>query len=160
MNKKLFTFSVLSVLFTLLLFNACKKDEASLPLEPISLISPDTAIVRRFPGDSLPLEIQFTTDRPINWVKGMYDIDSTNVSGYVATYPDTLFFVRLDTLDPRVNLYTYKGAYFVPDTLDPYNTIRFKISFNAGSTTFIGQGQQNYPAGIVTSTKEFRIDVR
>ena len=78
--------------------------------------------------------------------------------GYVATYPDTLFLVPLDAIDPRVNLYTYSGSYHVPDSLNSYDVIRFRVSFDAGSNTFTTG--QNYPAGKVSSVKEFRIDVK
>jgi hypothetical protein len=156
MNKKILAAVILlGILSTI---SSCEKDVSNEPLEPISFVKPDSSIVRKFPADSLDLEIKFTTDRPINWVKGMYDIDSLGQSGYVASYPDTVFFVKLDTLEPRVNLYTYKGTYHVPDTLNPYDVIRFRVSFEAGKTTFTTG--QNYPAGIVGAAKEFRIDVR
>jgi hypothetical protein len=158
MNKKILAGVSLLSIVLFLCVHSCKKDTQNEPLEPISFIHPDSSIVRKFPGDSLALEIKFTTDRPINWVKGMYDIDSLNQSGYVATYPDTAFFVKLDSLDPRVNLYTYTNTYHVPDSLNPYDVIRFRISFEAGKTTFITG--QNYPAGLVGAAKEFRIDVK
>ncbi|MCS6934578.1 MAG: hypothetical protein NZM35_05445 [Chitinophagales bacterium] len=156
MSRSLFIFAVVFVSLMSYL-SGCKKEEPELPLEPIALIKPDTTIVRLFPGDSLPVEIQFTTDRPLNWVKCLYDIDSVSGS-YTPTYPDTFFFVKLDTLDPRINRYTWSGQYRVPDTLDPYDVIRFRISFEAGKNSFTTG--QNYPAGIVSATKEFRIDVR
>jgi hypothetical protein len=158
MKKQFIAFAGVVALAFVLVLNSCKKDETTLPLEPITLVQPDSSIIRQFPGDVMPFEIQFTTDRPINWIKCMYDTDTTHMAGYVATYPDTLFFVKLDTTDPRVNLYTYSGSYFVPDTLDPYDVVRFKVSFEAGKSTFTTG--QNYPAGIVGFSKEFRIDVR
>lgn len=160
MNKKLLTFFAFAALVALVTITACKKDETPAPTEPIQLVTPDSSIVRQFPDDVMDYEFNFTTDRPLNWVKGMYDYDTTGIDGHVATYPDTLFFVKLDTLDPRVNLYNYKGSFTIPGDLyiSPYDVIRFKISFEAGSTTF-KQGQ-NYPAGIVTANKEFRVDIR
>ena len=157
MNKKLLIVAILSI-GIISFIDSCKKEVASEPLEPISFVQPDSSISRIFAGDDQALEIKFTTDRPINWVKGMYDIDSLNPVGYIATYPDTLFFQKLDTLNPRVNLYTYTGSYHVPDSLNPYDVIRFKISFEAGTTTFTTG--QNFPAGKVGATKEFRVDVR
>lgn len=157
MKKKHLIFLTLLLTSALLVINSCKKEEDGEPLEPISIVLPDTAIVRLFPGDSLPIQIKFTTDRPINWIKGMYDIDSVD-GAYTATYPDTLFFQKLDTLNPRVNLYEWSGIYFVPDTLNPYDVVRFRVSFEAGKSTFTTG--QNYPAGIVGASKEFRIDVR
>ncbi|MCW5908678.1 MAG: hypothetical protein KIS94_12520 [Chitinophagales bacterium] len=158
MKKILFIVSASALVLSVLFIESCKKDDPKLPLEPITLVKPDTAIIRQFPGDVLPIELTFTTDRPINWINCMYDIDSTHTTGYVATYPDTLFFVKLDTLDPRVNIYTYTTSYYVPDTLNPYDVVRFKVSFEAGKSTFTTG--QNYPAGIVGFSKEFRIDVR
>ena len=159
MKNKLFLLGATALLLCLVAINACKKDDEGLPLEPIYLVSPDSAIVRMFAGDSLPLEIVFTTDRPINWVKGLIDIDTVpDSTNYIATYADTAFFVALDTLDPRVNRYTYKGTYFIPDTLQPVDIVRFRILYEAGSSTF--QVGQNYPQGKVSATKEFRIDVR
>lgn len=158
MRKKELLVIGVSVMLALAFVNGCKKDTTSEPLEPISLISPDSSITRAFPGDVVPVEIKFTTDRPINWIKGMYDIDSTNSASYVATYSDTLFFQKLDTLNPRVNLYTYTGSYLIPDSLDPYDIVRFKVTFEAGSSTFVTG--QNYPAGKVTAAKEFKINIR
>jgi hypothetical protein len=159
MNKKILAFSTFLFSAMVIAFmSSCNKDGVTEPLEPISFIQPDSSIERLFPGDSQAFEIKFTTDRPINWIKGMCDIDSLNQAGYVATYPDTAFFVKLDTLDPRVNLYTYTGTYHVPDSLNPYDVIRFRVSFEAGKTTFTTG--QNYPAGIVGAAKEFRIDLR
>lgn len=158
MKNRILFLAVVATGVSVLLFNGCKKKEESAPLEPISLVHPDTAITRLFAGDQLPIEVKFTTDRPINYILGKYDIDSLQTVGYTATYPDTLFFQRLDTLDPRVNRYTYTGTYTSPDTLRPFDVIRFKISFEAGSSTFTTG--QNYPAGKAYFTKEFRIDVR
>lgn len=155
--KSIILFSATSLLAIACVLNGCKKETTELPLEPIALIKPDTTAVRLFPGDNLPIEIEFTTDRPINWVKGMTDIDSVT-GAYTATYPDTFFLVKLDTVDPRVNRYTWTGTYHVPDTLDPFDVVRFRISFEAGKSSF--STGQNYPAGIVGATKEFRIDVR
>ncbi len=159
-NKKVSVFTVLVFFGIIFFISGCAKDEESAPLEPISLVKPEFAVVSLFPGENLPLEIKFTTDRPINWIKGMFDIDSFGLPGHVPVYADTLFFQRLDSLDPRVNLYTYTGSYHVYDSLMPFDVIRFKISFEAGSPTFTSGGTQNYPAGVVSFSKEFRIDVR
>lgn len=158
MKKKFLITGLVIAVVTFGIISGCKKTETSEPLEPISLVLPDTSIIRQFPGDVMPIEIKFTTDRPINWVKGLYDIDTTNSTTHIASYPDTLFFLKLDTLNPRVNLYTYSGSYTVVDTLDPFDVVRFRVSFEAGSTTFTTG--QNYPAGKVGATKEFKILVR
>ena len=158
MNKKFLVVAVLLSLGTALSITGCKKETASEPLEPIYLVHPDSSISHPFPGDNVPIEIKFTTDRPINWVKGMYDLDTLLTTGYTPSYPDTLFFVKLDTVVPLVNLYTYTGTYHVPDSLNPYDVIRFKISFEAGKSTFTTG--QNYPAGKVSASKEFKLDLR
>lgn len=155
-NKTLFSFLLAFVFMSAIV--SCSEDDAVLPNEPISVVMPDSSISRFEPGDVVPIEIKFTTDRPINWAKGMYDIDSLGNAGYVATYPDTLFFVKLDTIEPLVNLYTYSGQYTVPDSIALFSTIRFKVSFEAGKNSFTTG--QNYPAGKVSSSKEFRIDIR
>jgi len=158
-KRKLFAGLAMIAFVAITLISSCKKDNNSQPLEPISLVSPDTPIARYFGGDSFPVTIKFTTDRPINWVLGMSDIDSLiDSTNYVATYPDTLFHISLTALSPRQNLYTYTGMYHVPVALLPFSVIRFKVSFQAGSTTF--ETGQNYPRGIVSDYKEFKVNVR
>lgn len=158
MKNRILFFSVVAMALGACLVNSCTKTTTGEPLEPISIVNPDSSIVFRFPSDSVPMEFKFTTDRPINWILGKYDIDSVQTAGYVPTYPDTLFFQKLDTVTPRVNRYDYKVTYFVPDTLRPFDHIRFKVSFEAGTATFTTG--QNYPAGKVGASKEFRVDVR
>ena len=156
--KKLFFAITLVSLIAVSIISSCKKETTSEPLEPISIVLPDSSITFYFPSDSVPMNFKFTTDRPINWILGKYDIDSVQTAGYVATYPDTLFFKDLTLETPRVNRYDYSVTYFVPDTLRPFDHIRFKVSFEAGSSTFTTG--QNYPAGKVGASKEFRVDVR
>lgn len=158
MKNKVLFFALAVIATGILLVNSCTKPTDGEPLEPISIILPDSSITYYFPSDSVPMQFKFTTDRPINWILGKYDLDTTRTAGYTATYPDTLFFVKLDTLEPRVNRYDYSVTYFVPDTLRPFDHIRFKVSFEAGKSTFTTG--QNYPAGKVGSSKEFRVDVR
>jgi hypothetical protein len=147
------------VVITLLSINSCKTESNPQPLEPISLVSPDTPISRYFGGDSFPVIIKFTTDRPINWIMGLTDVDTLiDSTNYTPTYEDTLFRKDLTTLSPRQNLYTYTGHYHVADSLLPFSVIRFKVSFNAGSSTF--ETGQNYPQGIVSYSKEFKVNVR
>lgn len=158
MKNKVLFFALALVATGVLLVNSCTKETTGEPLEPITIMLPDSTITYYFPSDSVPMKFKFTTDRPINWILGKYDLDTTRTNGYQATYPDTLFFQKLDTLDPRVNRYEYAVTYFVPDTLRPFDHIRFRVSFEAGKSTFTTG--QNYPAGKVSSSKEFRVDVR
>lgn len=158
MKKKFLFLTVISFAIAAFLITGCKKETASDALEPITILLPDTAISFYFPDDSVPMSFKFTTDRPINWIMGKYDIDSTGAAGYTATYPDTLFFEDLSGLSPRVNRHDYTATYYVPSNLMPFDHVRFKISFEAGSSTFTTG--QNYPAGKVGASKEFRVDVR
>ncbi len=158
MSRKFLVAGLLVVAGALVFINGCKKEITGEPLEPITIVKPDSSITRYFPSDSVPMQFKFTTDRPINWILGKYDLDTTSNTAYVPSYYDTLFFLKLDTVEPRVNLYNYSVTYFVPDTLMPYSSIRFKVSFEAGSSTF--RTGQNYPAGKVGASKEFRVDVK
>ena len=69
-TKKIFAALVLVAIVALTVISSCKKTTNSQPLEPISLVQPDTVISRHFGGDSFTVEIKFTTDRPINWIMG------------------------------------------------------------------------------------------
>ncbi|MDB5281376.1 MAG: hypothetical protein JWO06_451 [Bacteroidota bacterium] len=159
MNRKIIALALLLVCGVVAFMNSCKKSADSLPLEPISIVQPDSQIVRIFAGSSTPLQFKFTTDRPIDWIKCLVDVDTMiDSTNYVPTYPDTLFAIRLDTLNPRVNLYTYTGSYTVPDTLKPFCIVRFNVSYMAGTKTF--QVGQNYPAGLDSASKQFKINVR
>ena len=158
MKNKILFLSVIAIALFVSVITGCTKKTENEPLEPISIVKPDSSITFYFPSDSVPMNFKFTTDRPINWILGKYDIDSFQTPSYVATYPDTLFFKDLTVETPRVNRYDYKVTYFVPDTLRPFDHIRFKVSFEAGSSTFTTG--QNYPAGKVGASKEFRVDVR
>lgn len=160
MNRgKLYACLSFALLAGLVFFAACNKSNPSEPLEPISLVKPDTLINTNFAGDSVPVEIKFTTDRPINWILGLCDIDTfIDTNSYTPTYPDTIFLQNLTKLNPRVNLYTYNSTYQVPVNLIPFSVVRFKISFQAGDS--FPQYGQNYPVGVVGATKEFVINVR
>ena len=147
------------VTLTLLSINSCKTDNNPQPLEPISLVSPDTPISRYFGGDSFPVIIKFTTDRPIDWIMGLTNVDTLiDTTNYTPVYTDTLFRKDLTTLSPRQNLYTYTGTYHVADSLLPFSVIYFKVSFHAGSSTF--ETGQNYPQGVKSYSKEFKVNVR
>jgi len=158
-KRKIFAALVLVSFVGVMLISSCKKSSNPQPLEPISLVQPDSPITRHFGGDSFPIVVKFTTDRPINWIQGLTDVDSLIDSAtYTPTYPDTLFRQDLTTLSPRQNLYTYTGTYHIADTLLPFSIIYFKVSFEAGSRVF--ETGQNYPQGVVTQYKEFKINIR
>jgi hypothetical protein len=153
-------FALIAIIaFVLVSINGCKTDTNPQPLEPISIVQPDTPITMHFGGDSFPIKIKFTTDRPINWIMGKVDVDTLiDTTNYVPTFPDTLFFKNLTTLNPRQNLYTYDTTYYVASNLRPFSVITFLVSFQAGSTTF--ETGQNYPAGVVSYSKQFIVNIR
>ena len=155
------TFFAAVVLFVLCIaaISGCNKDGTKLPLEPISVVKPTGGIGNPFSGDTVPIEVAITTDRPINWVLCVYDVDdsSINTVPYVPTFPDTLFFVNLQNISPRVNLYTAMQTYHVPDTLVQFSTVKFKVSFQAGAAT--ATYGQNYPIGVVSAQKDFILHV-
>jgi hypothetical protein len=163
-KRKIFAgFAIVTlVAVTLLSINGCKPESNPQPLEPISLVSPDTPISRYFGGDSFPITIKFTTDRPINWILGLVNVDTLiDSTNYVPVYADTSFTQDLTKLNPRQNLYTYTGSYHVADTLPPFSVIYFRVSFQAGANVYPnGTGSQNYPEGVVYYTKDFKINVR
>jgi hypothetical protein len=160
MTKKKIFFAVALIITCVVCFiSSCSKPPVSQPLEPISIVSPDSPIVRLFGGNTMPIEIKFTTDRPIDSILGLIDVDTLiNATNYVPTYPDTLFVKDLTTLSPRQNLYDIKTSYTVPDSLPPFSVVRFKIWFKAGSNNFLTG--QNYPMGVVTDSKEFFFNIR
>ena len=137
----------------------CKKTLPTEPLAPIVFITPDSS--GHFPGDSLPFSVKFTTDRPIDYIMALYDIDTlidSMQASYMPTFPDTFMHMDLGKLNPRQNLYTYNGTYFIPDSLKPFTIMRFKFSFRAGSDTAIYG--QNYPLGAVTYSKEVYVSIK
>jgi hypothetical protein len=107
---------VVVVLMLSIGLSACKKDDQPvLPLEPIRFLQPDTGIVDRFPGDTMSLSIQLTTDGIIDSLIGEVHIDSTG-SGYVIGQDPTTVFLR-HTWPDSGNLQTYTGLYQVPNNV-------------------------------------------
>jgi len=157
--KKTFLFAGFSLALMLVGFlNGCKQDNPSEPLEPISLVQPDSAITQHVYGDSTPIQLKFTTDRPITWIQILYAIDTSgNINNTPALYPDTLYYKVFSVDSPQHNLYTYTGLFLFPPSLPDYSVVYFDASFNAGDASFVVG--QNYPAGIVTGDKKFKIVV-
>ncbi len=158
--RKLFVAAALTAFAGLFFASSCKKSPQSEPLEPISLVQPDSPTIQLFAGDSMPIQVKFTTDRPINWILGLYNVDTLIDSPYhiPKVYPDTVFYKRLYNDNPRENLYTYSGGFRIPDSLIPFSVVRFKFSFQAGDS-FPKTGQ-NYPVGTVGASKEFTVNIR
>jgi len=111
---------------------SCKKTSEDPILEPITIVSPDSTIVFVSKGKTQKIELKFTTDRPINYAQALYEIDTTGNVNYSYTYPDTLFFERLDStgMTPN-NKFDYVGGYTVPDSLKNGYKVRFKATLKA-----------------------------
>lgn len=121
--------TLLTVMSGLFMINACQQDNDTDDIfEPITVIQPDTVITKLKQGVAQPLEIKFTTDRPIVYAQGMYSIDSTNLGYFDATGSDTVF-VLFDSI-PNTNKKTYTGEFKV-DSLKPGYKVRVKLSMQA-----------------------------
>ncbi|MBS1624615.1 MAG: hypothetical protein JST83_11380 [Bacteroidetes bacterium] len=130
--KKIILFGAAALSLTaLLVVNSCKKDVSDGIVEPITIVKPDSLIKYQYAGGTQQIQIQFTTDRPINNVTCKYQIDTSGILTSF-TYPDTLFAVRLDSPSSLLNnKYTWTGSYRVPDTLLPQTVIRFDVKMKA-----------------------------
>ena len=156
--RKVFAASFFIAFVAAVLITGCHKSENNQPLEPISVLQPDSPIVSAFDTGMVPIQLKFTADKPLNYVIGFYDVDTLiNDSTYVPTFADTLFYVNLQSLTPRINLYSWTGNYTVPGALVPFSVVRFKFMFTAGSNT--GTAGQNYSVGIDTATKQIQINI-
>jgi hypothetical protein len=131
--RKIFLTAILSLsVFTLFLIHSCSKSLNDGYVEPITVISPDSLLLANVPAGSVqPIQIQFTTDRPILWARCFYQIDTPNAPVSMV-YPDTLFYKVLDTISSQLNnKYQYTGSFTVPDSAVSLTTIRFDIQFKA-----------------------------
>jgi hypothetical protein len=131
--RKIFLTAILSLsVLTLFLIQSCSKSLNDGYVEPITVISPDSLLLSNVaPGSVQPIQIQFTTDRPIVWARCFYQIDTPGAV-VSAIYPDTLFLKILDTIPSQLNnKYQYTGSYTVPDSAVSLTTIRFDVQFKA-----------------------------
>jgi hypothetical protein len=156
MRKTFRDTAVLLTFFGLIIISSCYKDHTTLNIvEPITVVSPDSLNVQYVSKRQIyPINIVFTTDRPLAWVKCMYEYDTTAVT---MTYPDTLFYVILDTIASKLsNKYTYTGSYRVPDTLPQLSVVRFNVTmFAKGNPSDI-----NYPNDTISYNKQFKMVLR
>jgi hypothetical protein len=132
--RKIFLTAVVSLsVLALVLIHSCSKSIDDGTVEPITVHNPTSlAVANVIPGSVQPINIQFTTDRPIIWAKCMYEIDTPGAVVTTHTYPDTLFYKVLDTIPTKLNnKYTYTGSYMVPDSLRSLTVIRFDIKMKA-----------------------------
>lgn len=156
--KKLLWVGTLSVaLISMLAINSCKRDATDSIMEPITIVKPDSLNVNYVvAGQDQPINIQFTTDRPLIYVKCLYEVDSSKSANHVYSYPDTLFYSVLDSdVSKYSNKFTYTGTYHVPDTLQAYDKIRFQVSMKAGHNPSSGNGTTT-----VSYQKEFLLNLR
>jgi hypothetical protein len=132
MRKLILTVVVCTSVMALCLINSCTKSIDDGYTEPITVIKPDSLLlVNVVPGSVHPIQIQFTTDRPIIWAKCMYEIDTPGGTA-LFNYPDTLFYRVLDSNASQLsNKYQYSGSYTVPDSLKSLTTIRFDVKMKA-----------------------------
>ena len=136
MEKK-FLFAVVVACTFVYFISGCKKETKDVILEPITIVKPDSLSNSTLPGKVIPVEIKFTTDRPINFVTGKYEIDTTQSASHVYTYPDTLFAVQLDSDATKLtNKYSYAGTYTIPDTLQPNTIVRFRVDMKAQTLSY------------------------
>lgn len=131
--RKIFLTAVLSVsVLAIFMMHSCVKSIDDGYTEPITVIKPDSLLLQNVvPGTAYPIQVQFTTDRPIIWAKCLYEIDTP---GAVATYtyPDTLFYRVLDSIPTNLtNKWQYTGSFKVPDSLRSLTTIRFDVKMKA-----------------------------
>jgi hypothetical protein len=132
MRKFLLLSAVSLSVISLLVINSCKKDTGDGIVEPITIVKPDSLIAYQYAGGTQKIQIQFTTDRPINNVLCRYQVDSSKNPNFYYTYPDTLFYVILDTIPSKLsNKYTYTGTYHISDSLLPLDVIRFDVKMKA-----------------------------
>ncbi|MCW3126667.1 MAG: hypothetical protein JWO03_2325 [Bacteroidetes bacterium] len=131
--RKFLSLTVVAIsVITLFVIHSCKKDTGDGIVEPITINKPDSLIAYNYAGGTQKINISFTTDRPINKVTGMYQVDTIEHPAAWYTYPDTLFYVILDTIPSKLsNKYTYSGTYHIPDSLPVLSVIRFDIKMKA-----------------------------
>ena len=144
MNKKLISAFVVFA-FLAVVLHSCKKDDDQVPInEPIQFVLPDSAWTSAFPGDSVPLDVRFTTDRPIDSIWAYVHVDSTHQNMFVMADADS-FFVVYPT-EPN-NQYTYTGAYYLPadSSISPLDVIRIQFTLYADT---------------LVRSKQLRIDVK
>lgn len=143
--------AVLSALFATVIITGCEEDKKAEKIyEPITIIAPDSVVTSGKRKESVPLEIKFTTDRPIIYTQGMYSIDSTN-EGFNEAGSDTVF-VQYDSI-PTNNKKTYSGSFPIDSAYRTNWKIRIKVSMQA-------LGNNNVPDADHYYEKNLRIDVK
>jgi hypothetical protein len=128
--------------------SACKKPTPSDGIkEPITFMIPDTNWIEKRMTDSIPIKVQFTTDRPI---------DSIAIYGNL----DTLHYGFEPTVDPK---FLIVSKAFYPDT----NNIQvYEKTLTIPAVGSFGQGDVErllftmYARGNLTYSKIMRVDIK
>lgn len=145
-NQKSLPVVIVLALWACLPICSCNKvyDEPTAGFEPVRFIRPDSSWTSAFPGESIPLEVVFTTDQPIDSITARVQVDSTGLNQYSDVLADSLFTVRYSD---KNNLRTYNGTYTLANDsfLDPTNVIRIQFTLNSGN---------------IRQSKQLRIDVK
>jgi hypothetical protein len=143
--------AALTVLCAAIFMTSCEDETKTEKIyEPITIVQPDSVVVNGKRKESVPLEIKFTTDRPILYTQGMYSIDSTN-DGFNEAGSDTVF-IQYDSI-PTNNKKTYTGSFPVDSAYRTNWKIRIKVSMQA-------LGNNNVPDADHYYEKFLRIDVK
>jgi hypothetical protein len=157
------------VIIALLLVSGCNNTPVDIdPTVPIFISLPDSNNTIAAPGKTVKVQIKFTTDRPMSYVSGMYERDTTRNPSHVYTYPDTFFYKQLDTIrnlkDPTkfdyVNKYTYDDTFHIPSKAKSKDIFRFRITTEAKfrkDQIQVNPGDPIYP---IYYSKEFKITIR
>lgn len=133
-NSNIFAFVPLATLIVILsslaMMNSCEKttDDTGKIYEPITLVQPDSVVASIKQKEAMPLEIKFTTDRPIVYAIGLFSIDSTKSGQFDITKSDTIF--RIFDSIPKENKKTYTGDFKIDSARAGYK-VRVKIMMQA-----------------------------
>lgn len=133
-NSNIFAFvpvaTLVVILCSLAMMNSCEKttDDGGRVYEPITLVQPDSVVASIKQKEALPLEIKFTTDRPIVYALGLFSIDSTKSGQFDITKSDTIF--RIYDSIPKENKKTYSGSFTLDSAKAGYK-VRVKIMMQA-----------------------------
>ena len=147
--------AMMLTLVSMVFIGSCKKSESLNIIEPITVVSPDSLDVKYVSkGQVYPVHIEFTTDRPIHFAKCMYELDTTTITN---SFPDTLFYVVLDTIATKLtNKYSYEGTFTVPTNLKQQSQIKFDVQMLAMGNP----SSPNYPNDTVNVHKQFKMELR
>ncbi|NNC94949.1 MAG: hypothetical protein HKN92_05255 [Chitinophagales bacterium] len=118
------------IIFGIILYS-CNNGDVLGPviLEPITFIQPDSTTVSAFPGTTINIEAQLTTDRLIDSLVIRFHIDSLS-QGF---NPDTdpLYVYENVKWPVEDNIQLYQGTYTVPANLNSFDVVRLIFNLRA-----------------------------